>query len=132
MLDKKENIKIINLDSIFLILILVLGLIIYHNANSNSSERNKNSDATEISLNQSIGTLCSGLRLQVFQKIWIYNKDVFKILSIDNNQFFENKKTDQIIVLLQDIRNRTEKIQTSFFLNHLFPTERDEVPILSL
>jgi hypothetical protein len=131
MLDKKENIEILNLNSIFLILILVLGLIIYHNTNNNSSDRNINSGAIEIYLNQSIGTFCSGLRLQVFQKIWIYNKDVFKFLSSDKNQFFENKKTDQIISLLQDICNRTKKIQTSFFLYHLFPTERDEVPILS-
>jgi hypothetical protein len=131
MLDERENIKIINLDSIFLMLILVLGLIIYHNTNNNSSDRNKNSSVTELSLNQSTGTFCSGLKLQAFQKNWISNKNIFKLLSVDNNQFLENKKADQIISLLQNIRNRTEKIQTSFFRYHLFPTERDEVPILS-
>jgi hypothetical protein len=131
MLDKRENIKIINLDSIFLMLILVLGLIIYHNTNNNFSDRNKNSSVTEISLNKSIGTFCSGLRLQAIQKTWISNKDIFKLLSIDNNQFLENKKVDQRISLLQNIRNRTEKIQTLFSRYHLFPTERDEVPILS-
>lgn len=131
MSDKRENIKIKNLDSVFLMLFLVLGLIIYCNINNNSSDRNIYSSVTEISLNQSFGTFCSGLSLHAFQKTWISSKDIFKLLSIDKNQFLENKKVDQIISLLQNIRNRTEKIQTSFFRYHLFPSERDEVPILS-
>ena len=131
MFSKRENIKISNLDSIFLMLILVLGLIIYHNTNNKSSERNNKSNTFEISLNQSNGTFCSGLRLQFFQKSRISNKDIFKFLSIDKNPFLENKKADQQITLLQNIRNRAEEIQTSFFQNHLFPSERDEVPILS-
>jgi hypothetical protein len=131
MLDRRENIRIISLDSIFLMLILVIGLIIYHNTNNNFSDSNKKSGGTEIFLNQSIGTVGSGLRLQVFQITWIYNKDVFKLLSINKNQFLENKKTEQIITLFQNIRNKTEKIQTSFFQYQLFLTESDEVPILS-
>lgn len=130
MSEKRENIRINNADSIILTLILLV-IIICHNTNINSSDRNRNPSATEISVNQSIGTFCSGLRIQVFQKIWISNKDIFKLLSINNIQFLDNKKADQLIALLQTFRNRTEKIQTSFYLYHLFPTERDEVPILS-
>ena len=131
MLDKRENIKILNLDSFFLMLILALGLLIYHNTNNNPFDRNKNSSATEISLNQSSGTFCSGLRLQVFQKTWIYNKDNFKLSSFVKNQFLENKKVDQKISLLQSIRNRIEGIPTPLFQYHLCPTERDELPLLS-
>jgi hypothetical protein len=131
MSDRRENIKTVNLDSIFLMLILVIGLIIYHDTNNNSSASNEKSSASEIFKNQSIGLFCAGLRLQVFQKTWIYNKDVFKLLSIYNYQFLESKKTEQIITLLRNIRNKTEKIQPSFIRYHLFPVERDEFPILS-
>ena len=131
MLNKRENIRIVNLDSIFLIIILALGLLIYHNTNSNISDKNKNSSTTEISLNQSSATFFPGIRLQAFQKTWIYNKDNYKLLSFAKNQFTENKKAVQKIFLLQNIRKNTERIPISFFRYHLFPTERDELPLLS-
>ncbi|MGE5457153.1 MAG: hypothetical protein ACM3RX_02240 [Methanococcaceae archaeon] len=129
--DKRENIKIINVDSIILMLILVFGLIICNNSNNNSSVRKRNSVLTELQVTQITGTSCRGLRLQVFQKIFNSDKDIFKLLSIKKCQIHDNKKADQLIALLQTVMNRTEKIQISYFLYHLFPAEKDDVPILS-
>jgi hypothetical protein len=131
MLDRKQNIRIVNLDSIILIVILTLGLLIYHNSYSNHSDREKNSCKTEISIDQSCATIISVIRLQAFQKTWIYDKDFFNLLSFTKNQFIENKQVDQKISLLKNIRNSTERIPISFFQCHLFPTERDELPLLS-
>jgi hypothetical protein len=131
MLDKRENTRIINLDSILLMLILSLGLLIYHNTYNNNSDRNKNSAATESSVNQNSATFCSGIRLQTFQKIRISNIEIFKIFSFARIQFLENRKVDQKISLLQNIRIKTERIPISIFRYHLFPAEKDELPLLS-
>ena len=131
MSDKRENIIIVNLDSFFMMLILALGLLMYHNTIRDSSDRNKNSAATQTSLNQSNGTFCAGIRLPAFQLTWISDKSNFKLLTLNRNQFSENKKADQKISVLTNIRNRTERIQTSFIRYHLFPIERDELPLLS-
>jgi len=131
MLDRNENIRIVNLDSIFLIVILAVGLLISHNTYSNHSDRTKNSSTTEISINQSSATVIPVIRLHAFQKTLYYKNDFFKLSSFTKNQFTENKQVDQKISLLKIIRNGTQRIPISLFRYHLFPTERDEIPLLS-
>jgi hypothetical protein len=109
---------------------LVLGLIIYYNTNNNP-ERNHNSSLTETSLIRSSAAPYCGTNLQAFQKNQISTRENFKFLSPVVNQFLENKKTDQKILILQNIQKITETNSTSFFQYHIFPTERDELPLLS-
>ena len=131
MLDRRENIRTINFNSFFLMIILVLGLLVSHNKGSNPSNRNNNSTQTETSLNQSNGTVCTGIQIQCFQRIWISNKDNFKDLSFDKTQFLDNKKADQKIILFENIRKSSIRFPISFFIYHMFPHERDELPVLS-
>jgi len=132
MSDKRENIRITNIDSFFLILIFILGFLIYHNTNDNISVRNKKSVATETSLSQkSTGILIPGIKLQAFHKIRISDKSNFKLLSCARIQFLENKRTIQVLSLLQITRNKSEWIPVKIFRHNLFQIERDEIPLLS-
>jgi hypothetical protein len=128
---KGENIRIVNLDSFILMLIMVLGLLVYNSTDTNHTDRNKNLASTEISLSQSSATFCSGIQLQVLQKTWISFKDSFKLLSYSSKQYMENKKAEQKISLIQTIRENTKSIPILSTRFHLFPSESDDLPILS-
>ena len=130
MLNNKENIRIIPVDSVLSILVLFLGLFIYNNSFSNPPERNKNSVTTDITISQNLAVCCSGIQLQFFQKSWICNKDNFRFLSFYMDPVLENRITDHKISLLQNIRNNTVQIPNSIFQYHLFPAEKDELPVL--
>ena len=130
MLDKRENTRAIIFDSFFLMIILFLGLLVYQNKDYYTSDSNKNSTPTETSLIQSKATVCPGIQIQYFQKSWISNKDNFKLLTFDKTQFLDNKKVDQKIILLENIRKNSMRFPISF-IQYLFPHERDEIPLLS-
>jgi hypothetical protein len=131
MSDNRENIRIVSPVSYLLMIILALGLLIFHNTRNNPPVRQKNQTETELSLNQSSGTFNSGIQLQFFQKNRISDSDNFKLLSYTRIQFLENKKTDQKITHLHNIRKKFDITPTSFIRFHLFPTEKDELPLLS-
>jgi hypothetical protein len=131
MSDNRENIRIVSPVSYFLMIILALGLLIFHNTRDNPPDKQKNPTETELSFNQSSGTFSSGIQLQFFQKTRISDSYNFKLLSFTRIQFLENKKTDQKITLFYNIRKRIDIIPTSFLPFHLFPAEKDELPLLS-
>jgi hypothetical protein len=131
MSGNREDIRRGNLDSIFLMLILTLGLMISINVNKNNSANHKKSSATEISLNQSSATLCSGIPFPDLLKTLLQNNDSFRPLLFSLNQFLENKKTDHKISLSKNIWERSKRIPVLFSQYHLFPGEKEELPFLS-
>jgi hypothetical protein len=131
MSDKKENIGTINLNSFFLMIILVSGLLLFHHADYNPSDRNNNPVPVEISLIQNNAIVCPGIQIDCFQQIWISNKDNFQLLTFDKIQYLENRKTDQKITLLENTWKNSIRIPNFYLLFHLFPSERDELPVLS-
>ena len=131
MLNNKENIRIIPVDSFLSLLILFLGLFIFNNTFSNPPERDRNSITTDITVSQNLAVCCSGIQLQLFQKSWICNKDNFRFLSFYLDPVLENRITDLKISLLQNIREKTELIPITIFRCHLYHAEKDELPLLS-
>ena len=71
------------------------------------------------------------IRLQVFQKTWISNKDNFELLAFNRNPLSEDKKTGIRITYLQNIRQNLHRIPQFIFRYHLFPAEMEEPPLLS-
>jgi len=130
MFNNREHIRIINPDSIILLLIVSLGLLIY-NSSFNKSTESKKKLIYEVSVTSEDFDLVPPIRLQVYQKTWISKKDNFKLLSFYRNMFLEDKKTDQKISLLQDIRENSQDIPIYIFRHHLFPSEEEGVPVLS-
>jgi hypothetical protein len=133
--DKRENIKLINFHSIILFFIVLLGLLIHSGTFYASSENNRHDvspySSLIASLNHDNGVFSPGIRVQVFQKTWILNKDNFNLLAFNRNPLHENKITDRKIYNLQEIRKNSNKIPPYIFRCHLFSGEKDDPPLLS-
>ena len=131
MSSNRADIIRINLDSIFLFSILALGLLISYNSGNNNSENHKKPDITEITLNQSSATLCSGIQFPDLLKTLLRNNESFRPLLFPINQFLENKRTDHRINIFQNIQKSTKWVPVLFSQFHLFPGEKEELPLLS-
>jgi hypothetical protein len=131
MINGRENIRIVNLDSIILLLFLFFGLLIYSNTNRESSASARNPVPSYVTISQSSAVSSPEIRIQIFQKTSILNKDHFSLLSFSRSPLFEDKKSDIKISFLQNIRQNSGMIPIFIFRCHLFPAETDEPPHLS-
>jgi hypothetical protein len=131
MLNTRENIRIINFDSIIVLAIVIFGLLIYTNSLKNSTQLNRKPVSTYMSVSENIAVFSPCIRLQVFQKTWISNKDNFNLLAFNRNPLAENKKTGLKVSHFQIIRQSSYKIPQFMLRYHLFPAEMDEPPHLS-
>ena len=131
MFNAGKNIRIINYDSLIIILILFFGVLIYNNSDSGKSQLKKNPVSFNISIGESSAISSSCVRLQVLQKSWISNKDNFNYSATSRNQISENKITGLKIILLQTERINSSKIPLFIPGYHLYPSETDEPPHLS-
>jgi hypothetical protein len=131
MLDNRDNTRIINADSIFLILIVSFGLLIFNSYFNNLSSAKKIPFSPEISIIQKSAIYSPVYRVQVFQKNFISGKDDFFLLSFIMDPLHEDKKVNQKISSLQIIWEKSKNIPFYIFHCHLFPVDRDVVPLLS-
>jgi hypothetical protein len=130
MLNHRGNIRVTNFNTIILPLIVFIGLLICSNSLRNGSELNRKSVPANISILENSAVASPGLRLQVFQKTWILNKDHFNLLAFNSNTISENKNTDIRVYSLQTIRHKIFKVPQFILRYHLFPTEKNEPPLL--
>ena len=117
--------------SILTVLIIVSGLAVLHTAVSKLPHCGIPASQHGITITDnhaiSSGNICSSC----FRKSWIPNKDNFRILSFNEFEFLQNRKTDLIIELSKG------NPVNGFLYTHLkafrrlFPHERDEIPVLS-
>jgi hypothetical protein len=131
MLNARGNIRISHFDSFIVIAIVFFGLLIYNNSFRNSTEQSRKPVSTYISVSDNNAVSSTCVRLQVFQKTWISNKDNFDLLAFNRNPLSENKRTDLKISYLQNISEGILKIPQFILLYHLFPEEKDEPQHLS-
>jgi hypothetical protein len=131
MSGNRGNIKTINYYSFVLIIILISGFLLFHHSNCIPSYIKNNPVTAGPLIIQNNATVCPGIKTECFQKIWISNKDNFKLLTFDKTQYLENKMTDQKIILLENAQKKSIKIPNFYLLFHRFPSERDELPFLS-
>jgi hypothetical protein len=131
MLVRRKHIRIINPDSVILMMILVLGLLIFQKTDMKSNKSRNIPVQRETLLTQNNATICAGVHLQFLRQTWISNKDKFKLLAFDKVQILENKKVDQKIELFENALNNSLTIPNFIILCHLFPQEKDEIPVLS-
>jgi len=131
MIRSKPNKNNIRLNSIFWILAITIGLLVFKKADNDKSEYRGQSTPIEISVIKNIATVSTGIQYYHFQKIWIPNKDNFKLLTFDHSKFPDNSKADQKILILDRIRKKSPGFPIPGIYNQLFPEESDEIPILS-
>ncbi len=131
MFNAGKNIRIINYDSLIIILILFFGVLIYNNSDSSKSTLKKNPVSYNIRVSESPAISSSCIRLQALQKSWISNKDNFNFSLTSRNQIAENKKTGLKIIRLQTERINSCKFPPFIPGYHLYPSGSDEPPHLS-
>src|SRR5665647_3860783 len=95
MSDTRENIRFVNFDSIIVILILLFGVLIYNNSGGNTVDRSRKPVSNIISVSENTAVSGSFMRLQVFKKTWISNKDNFDTVSYTHLRAHE---TDSYLV----------------------------------
>jgi len=127
----RENIRIINLDSIILLLFLFFCILLHNNTNRESSARGRSHVPSYVTISQSSAVSGPEIRIQIFQKTSILNKDHFSLLSFSRSPLFEDKKSDIKISFLLNIRQNSAIVPGFIFRCHLFSEETDEPPHLS-
>jgi|GEM_PF-1683605 len=131
MLNTRGNIRIFSIDSIIVIAILFFGLLIYSNSIRTTTDLNKRPVSTSISVIENNAVFSQVVRVQVFQKTWISNKDNFNLLAFNRNPLSESKKAGIKVSHLKIIRESSHKIPQFILRYHLFPEEMGEQPLLS-
>lgn len=131
MIEKRENNRIVNLDAILVVLILFCSLLIFNNSlKVNDGLKNKPVSVC-LSVIEKTGINTPVIRLKIFKKEWISNKDNFNLLAFNRNHLSENKKAGIKVLQSHVIRRNSQQILQFLLRYHLFPTETDEFPLLS-
>jgi hypothetical protein len=131
MMNGRGNIRLINLEAFIVLSVLIIGLLLYTNSFKSTQPVNKNPVTTYIfaSGNNAVSTEC--IRVQVFQKTWILNKDNFNLLAFNRNPLSVSRKAELKVSQYQFIRQNSHKIPQFILRYHLFPVETDAFPVLS-
>jgi cell division protein YceG involved in septum cleavage len=131
MIEIRDSNRIVHLDAILVVVILFCSLLIYNNSlKVNDGLKNKPVSASMLVIEKTgITTPC--IRLKIFQKEWISNKDNFSLLAFNRNPLSENKKAGIKVLQFHFIRRGSQQIPQFILRYHLFPMETDEFPILS-
>lgn len=131
MFNNKENIRIINFDSIILLLIIFFGLLIHNGKVSSSVAQNRNPVLTYESTGDKYAVFNPGIQVQILQKIWLLNRDNFQFQVFTGNLLSDDRKTGIIISNLEKPDQNTLRFSSFIFRYCLFPAEKDEFPLLS-
>jgi hypothetical protein len=129
--DKKENNRTLVLDSILTLLFLLLVLSLRHDNPENISGVKKQNIPIENTFSQNNAVVCSYNSLRVSQKILATGIKYLQVIKPGQNTIFENRKTRNQISVQKNSISRTENVRTFIYCLHLFPSERDDVPLLS-
>lgn len=131
MLEKRDNSRIINLDAILVVFILFFCLLIYNNSLKVNTGLKSKPVSSSLSVCEKNGITTPCIRLKIFQKEWISNKDNFSLLAFNRNALSENKKAGIKVSQFHIIRINSQRIPQFIIRDHLFPSETDEFPFLS-
>ncbi len=129
-MDVRENTRFVYFDTILLVLVIFFGLAILANS-GNKFESAKKPVACLVRVNDNYAINTPIVRLQVFQKISISNKDNFSLLAFNRNPVAENKKINTRVGQLLLIRQSLSNIPQFISRYHLFPREMDDPHFLS-
>jgi hypothetical protein len=130
MLRNRENIRLIPFDAIIILSIVFFGLMI-HIDRMKSIPAHKNIPVSVyISVNKDNAVSNPCIRLQVYQKTWILNKDNYNILAFNRNPFSESQRTGINITHFLVLRHSLVRVPQFILRYHLFPGETDAFPDL--
>jgi hypothetical protein len=130
MFRTRENTRFIPIDAIIILVIIVFGLLIQNNPVKSVPVHKSSPVSYYIAVSESNAVSNSCLRLQVFQKTWILNKDNYNILAFNRNPFTESQRTGINISHFLALRQNLNMVPQFILRYHLFPVETDAFPDL--
>ena len=131
MFRARENIRFLNFDSVVVMLVFFFGLLFYTGSSENINETRRRPIETTTSFNEHCALNTPIARLQIYQKTWVSNKDNFNLLAFNRNPLSENKITNIRVSQLRLIRQSLPGVPQFILRYHLFPREKDDLPLLS-
>lgn len=131
MMNRRENIRLANFDAIIVLAILFFTLLIFSNSSGNTTEKNNKPVTAYLSVSNNNAVSSPFIRLQVFPRTWISNRDNFNLLAFNRNPISDSKKICLKVSQLQIKQENSHKIPQFILLYYLFPDERDVPPLLS-
>ena len=131
MFRTRENIRFLNFDSVVVMLVFFFGLLFYTGSSENINETRRRPIETTTSFNEHCALNTPIARLQIYQKTWVSNKDNFNLLAFNRNPLSENKITNIRVSQLRLIRQSLPGVPQFILRYHLFPREKDDLPLLS-
>lgn len=130
MFRNRENIRIIPTDAIIILAIVVFGLLIHNNPVKSLPVHKSSPVSYYIAVSESNAVSNPCIRLQVYQKTWILNKDNYNILAFNRNPLTESQRTGINISHFLALRQNLNIIPQFILRYHLFPEEPDAFPYL--
>lgn len=130
MFKNRENIRIVLFDAIIVLSILFIGLIVNNNSMKSEPVHRNIPVSTIISVSDNIAVSNPCIRLQVYQKTWILNKDNYNILAFNRNPFTMSLRTEINIDHFLILRQSLNRVPQFILRYHLFPEETDAFPDL--
>jgi hypothetical protein len=131
MVSRQGNIKEINFSVIIALIVLFFAVMMCFNTPGRVPPLRTHQNSSYISLNTNNAVPSIEIRIQVFQKTWILNKDNFNLLAFSRSPVFANKMTGLTIFRYQTFRQSYHEIPFFLLRYHLFPSESDDPNVLS-
>ena len=132
MLKQDCNIRIINPETILLMLIVFIVFLIFNSSYSDSPENKKNRVSSEKSITIKNAEILPVIRLQIFHKSRQTKIFGFNIMPYRMLRFVENKTTCQKVILLKKKWDNYGHFPLHRFSSLFIPDRKDEPPVLSL
>jgi hypothetical protein len=117
-------------DAVLVSVILFFGFLIYNNSVRNTVEINRIPVPASIAVSDNIAVFSPYLRIQVFQKIWILNKNNFNLLAFNSNPLSESRRAGIIACRCNILRQDYRKVPQFIFLCYQYPEDAGEPPSL--
>ena len=128
MIIKKDNILTINRDTILFFIVVLAAVLLFCPSLNKSVKVKTNPHSVVESLQQKSGDVSSGLRITIYQRTWITNKDKYKLLSCLKGQGIPEHTPIQKVSPAVTARREPVFIPALIFRYHLFPDETGEDP----
>jgi hypothetical protein len=131
MLRRPGDINVFKFNTIIIGIFLFFSVMMCFNRPVSSSGVRSHSGSVYIIENRISAVHSADIRIQVFQKTWILNKDNFNLLAFNRNPISDNKRTSLNISRYQTFRRCYPDIPQFLHRYHQFPEESEDLPVLS-
>jgi hypothetical protein len=125
----RSNTSVINFGTIIIVAVLFFGFLFYNNSVRSAEGINRNPVTVSLTLSDMSAVFSPCLRIHVFQKTWISNRDNFSLLAFNRNPLSESRKTGIIAGHCKIVLQAYRKIPQFILLYHEYPDDTGEPPL---